>query len=99
MPTTKTEVQQFFGFASYYHRFIQDFAGIAKPLHCLTEEGATYLWTDECEHTFEKLCHLLTTTALLAYPDFNCPFIQDTDASGVGMGAVLSQLDEAGQER
>ena len=98
-PTTKTEVQQFLGFASYYCRFIQDFAGIAKPLHRLTEEGATFLWTDECEHTFEKLRRLLTTTPLLAYPDFSRPIILDTNASGVRIGAVLSQLDEAGQER
>ena len=98
-PATKTEVQQFLGFASYYRRFIQDFAEIAKPLHRLTEEGATFLWTDECERTFEQLRRLLTTTPLLAYPDFKRPFILDTDASGVGIGAVLSQLDEAGRER
>ena len=98
-PTTKREVQQFLGFASYYRRFIQDFSGIAKPLYRITEEGATFLWTDECERAIEKLRHLLTTTPLLAYPDFNRPFILDTDASGVRIGAVFSQIDEAGQER
>ena len=67
-PTSKREVQQFLGFACYYCRFIQDFAEIAKPLHHLTEEGCTFLWTDECERGFEKLRHLLTTTSLLAYP-------------------------------
>ena len=98
-PTTKREVQQFLGFASYYRRFIKDFAGIAKPLHRLTEEGDTFRWTDECERAFEKLRHLLTTTPLLAYPDFDRPFILDTDASAVGIGAVLSQIDNTGQER
>ena len=42
-PTTKREVQQFLGFASYYCCFIKDFAGIAKPLHRLTEEEGTFL--------------------------------------------------------
>ena len=97
-PTTKREVQQFLGFASYYRRFIKDFVGIAKPLHRLTEEVDTFRWTDECEHAFEKLRHLLTTTPLLAYPDFDRPFILDTDASAVGIGAVLSQIN-TGQER
>ena len=98
-PTTKREVQQFLSFASYYRRFIKDFAGIAKPLHCLTEEGDTFLWTDECERAFKKLCHLLTTTPLLAYLDFDRPFILDTDGSADSIGAVLSQIDNTGQER
>ena len=98
-PTTKREVQNFLSFASYYRRFIKDLAGIAKPLHRLTKEGDTFRWTDECERAFEKLRHLLTTTPLLAYPDFERPFILDTDASAVGIGAVLSHIDNTGQER
>ena len=43
-----------------------DFAGIAKLLHRLTEEGGTFQWKDECERAFERLRHLLTTTPLLA---------------------------------
>ena len=92
-------MQQCLGFASYYRHFIKDFAGIAKPLHHLTDEGCTFLWTDECERALEKLRHLLTTTPLLAYPDFNRPFILDTDASAVSIEAVLSQIDKTGQER
>ena len=98
-PTTTRDVQQFLGFASYYRRFVQDFATIAKPLHHLTEDGAPFLWTEECQSAFEKLRHLLTTTPMLAYPDFNWPFILDTDTSGVGIGAILSQVDGEGRER
>ena len=86
-------------FSSYYRCFVQGFAEIAKPLHHLTEDGATFLWTIECQSAFEKLRHLLTTTALLAYPNFDRAFILDTDASVVGIGAVLSQVDEEGRER
>ena len=83
-PISLIQVQQFLDFASYYHSFVQ-----AEPLHYLIEDRATFLWTNECQSTFEKLCHLLTTTSLLAYPDFNWAFILDTDATGIGVGAVL----------
>ena len=62
-------------------------------------DGAPFLWTEECRSAFEKLRHLLTTTPVLAYPDFNQPFILDTDASGVGIGVILSQVDCEGRER
>ena len=50
----------------------------------------------KCQSAFEKLRHLLTTTSVLVYPDFNWPFILDTDASGVGIGVILSQVDGEG---
>ena len=87
------------GFASYYRRFIKDFAVVAKPLHRLTEKGAQFKWTAECERAFQQLRNLLTSTPVLAHPDFNRPFILDTDASDTGVGAVLSQVDEEGRER
>ena len=48
-------------------------------------------WSEECEHAFHHLKHLLTTAPVLAYPQFNHQFILDTDASQEGVGAVLSQ--------
>ena len=98
-PTTTKEVQKFLGFAGYYRRFIRDFAAMAKPLHRLTERNAHFKWTVECQRAFEDLRGRLTTTPVLAYPDYTKPFILDTDASDFGIGAVLAQRDEDGQER
>ena len=99
VPSSTKEIQSFLGFASYYRRFIKDFAAIANPLHRLTEKGAQFKWTAECERAFQQLRDSLTSTPILAHPDFNRPFILDTDASDTGIGAVLSQVDEAGRER
>eukprot|EP00731_Ephydatia_muelleri_P006907 Em0003g1155a len=96
-PTRTKEVQQFLGLANYYRRFIKDFAQIAKPLHKLTERTSSFLWTTECQKSFEILRHLLSSPPILSYPDFTKPFILDTDASNDGIGGVLSQLDKDGE--
>ena len=98
-PTTKKETQQFLGFAGYYRRFLRDFAQIARPLYRLTEETASFVWTPECQDAFDKLRERLCSATLLAYPDFQKPFILDTDASNTGIGGVLSQLDDEGREQ
>ena len=54
-PTSVQEVQQFLGLASYYRRFVRNFAEIAKPLHRLTERGREFVWTLECETAFRHL--------------------------------------------
>ena len=41
----------------------------------------------------------LTTTSVLAYPDYSRPFILDTDVSDFGIRAVLAQNDDDGHER
>ena len=97
-PTSVTEVQRFLGLASYYRRFIRNFAEIAKPLHRLTEKTQDFRWTDQCDNAFRELKQRLTSAPILAFPDFSQPFILDTDASQTGIGAVLSQVQE-GQER
>ena len=97
-PTSTKEVQQFLGFANYYRRFIQNFSQIAKPLHRLTERNCPFKWTPECQQSFDNLRVKLTTAPVLAYPDYSRPFILDTDASDSGIGAVLSQKDDEGQE-
>ena len=99
VPTSRREVQQFVGFANYYRRFIKDFAQLARPLHRLTERTAPFTWSHECQESFDQLRERLCSTPILAYPDFQRPFILDTDASDTGIGGVLSQMDDQGRER
>ena len=97
-PTSVQEVQPFLGLANYYRPFTKDFATIAKPLHQTTEQKKPFNWTSECEQAFVKLKNFLTTAPILALPDWNKPFIMDTDASETGIGAVLCQCDSDGTE-
>ena len=99
VPKSRREVQQFIGFANYYRRFIRDFARVARPLHRLTERALPFTWTDECQKSFDQLRERLCSAPVLAYPDFQRPFLLDTDASDTGIGGVLSQVDDEGRER
>ncbi|KAJ8385470.1 hypothetical protein AAFF_G00185660 [Aldrovandia affinis] len=64
---------------------------IASPLHHLTNRGRPYVWDDPCSTAFKSLQTALITAPMQAYPDVNRPFIIDTNASKVGIGAGLSQ--------
>ncbi|KAK2889745.1 hypothetical protein Q8A73_018045 [Channa argus] len=96
-PTTTSELRSFLGLASYYRRFVKDFATIASPLHRVTEKGRRFEWSEACSRAFQRLKVDLSEALVLAYPDPQQPFIVDTDASGVGIGAVLSQGGEKGE--
>ncbi len=90
-PTNISELRSFLGLASYYRRFVRDFATIASPLNQLTNKGRQFGWSEDCVAAFRQLKAALIDAPVLAYPDTNQPFLVDTDARNVGLGAVLSQ--------
>lgn len=92
-PTNQTEVRSFVGLASYYRRFVKNFAEIARSLHALTEKGRRFKWDEGCQNAFVALKMCLILAPILAYPDPQKSFILNTDASDCGIGAVLSQED------
>ena len=98
-PTDVRQVRSFLGLASYYRRFIPNFSVIARPMYALTKKDAVFLWSDSCAEAFVRLKTLLTQAPILAFPDFSSSFRLETDASGLGLGAVLSQEQEDGTIR
>ena len=99
-PQTKTDVRAFLGLTGYYRRFIPDYASVALPLTDLTKKTAPnqVRWDQKCDLAFNQLKQLLCSSPILQSPDFSCPFILQTDASDRGVGAVLTQKDEHGEE-
>ena len=53
-----------------------------------------FIWTEDCQQAVDVLKEHLTSSPILAYADYAAPFILQTDASGVGLGAVLSQIQD-----
>ena len=89
--TNVTEVRSFVGLASYYRRFVKRFASIASQLTNLTKQSVPFVWSDECEESFQKLKTLLTTAPILTLPVEGKNFVVCFDASYSGLGAVLMQ--------
>ncbi len=80
---------------SYYHRFVKNFAEIARPLIELTRKDKEFKWGEECEQAFESLKMALISPDIMGYPlNDGGVFYLDVDASGIGIGAVLSQMQE-----
>ena len=77
---------------------IPDFATVAKPLTRLISGDNPWTWCTEEQVAFQRLKDDLVSAPVLGYPDPKLPYILDTDASAVGVGAVLSQVQE-GKER
>ena len=92
-PTNTTEVRSFVGFCSYYRRFDKDFAGIAKPLYELTKKHQRFYWNENCQRSFEDLKNRLIGAPILSHPNYDRPFVLDTDASNNSIAAVVSNLD------
>ena len=93
-PRRVNEVRSFLGLASYHRKFIRAFAQIASPLHALTEKVKEFVWSEECQVAFDELKARPQSAPVLSYPIPEGDFILDTDASGDGIGGVLSQVQD-----
>ena len=95
---TKKQVRAFLGLAGYYRRFLPDYAGKVKTDLTQKHLPDSVVWTRECDTAFKDLKEALSSQPILRNPDFQCPFLLQTDASEYAVGAVLSQLDADGYE-
>lgn len=87
------------GLISYYRRYVPNFATVVAPITELTKGNSPkhIQWSNECVQALTHIQTVLSSQPILALPKFDKPFIVQTDASGVGLGAVL--LQEYGGDR
>ena len=96
IPTCVRDVQMFLGMCNYYAKFVKNFASVAAPLYALLKKDATKLpfqWNEHAGKAFNHLKQALSHAPILSTPDFTKPFTLETDASDLGIGAVLVQND------
>ena len=95
-PVTKKGVQSFLGLAGFYRRYIPDFSKRTHELRQLTKKASEFVWTDRHCSEFEDIKSELCRAPILTYPDWDKTFVIQTDASIVGLGAVLMQKHDQG---
>jgi hypothetical protein len=100
MPTPQcaAHIETFLGKVGYYQAFIPDYADLTRPLQQLKHMHAEWKWGQTEQNAFDELKKRLSNAPVLRHPDFKRKFILQTDASGYGLGAVLSQVFEDGEE-
>ena len=90
-PKSAAEVRRFLGIAGFYRSFIKDYGKIAAPLTNLLRKDVHFAWGSDTQEAFDLLKSALVTAPVLTFPDYNSPFHVFSDASNVGLGAVLMQ--------
>lgn len=98
-PKSRKSIRQFLGKVNFYRKFIPDSATLLEPLHSLLRKHVPFCWSASCQSSFEKTKRLLASKPILAVFDPAKPIIIYSDASAIGVGAVLKQPQEDGTEK
>lgn len=96
VPKNVHDVRRFIGLASFFRRFVKDFALIARPLTDLLRSNFAWKWGDEHIRAFETLKQKLIERPILALYDAKLATELHTDASKLGIAGILMQTDSDG---
>ncbi|XP_054279059.1 uncharacterized protein K02A2.6-like [Macrosteles quadrilineatus] len=98
-PSNITGVRQFLGLVQYYSKFIKDASTVLNPLHQLLRKDKRFHWSQECEKAFTRVKEEIASDTVLTPYNPDLPVILATDASSVGLSAVLYHKMPNNEER
>ena len=96
-PRKVKDIQSFLGFANFYRRFIHNYSDIVVPMNRLTRKDTPWVWTSECQDSFDTLKHAFTHAPILSHWEPDKPLIVETDASDYALAAILSIVGADGE--
>lgn len=98
-PTDVSQLRSYLGLLNYYRKYIPNLAHEIAPLTELLKSDRKYVWSEETERAFKRSKELLRASDFLVHYDPELPISIATDASPIGIGAVLSHMLPNGEER
>ena len=90
-PHNLKALQRFLGMVGFYQKFINNYAGTARPLYDLLKKGTKFTWRPSQEEAFNVLREALTKDPILRYFDPDKEVFLHTDASDTAVGCVVKQ--------
>jgi RNase H-like domain found in reverse transcriptase len=95
-PKTVKEVQSFIGFGKFYRCFVKGFSHLAHPLHDLLKKDKKFVWSEECQESFDQLKKQFTEEPVLMMPDHLKPFQIQVNSLLFATGGILTQMNTNG---
>jgi RNase H-like domain found in reverse transcriptase len=93
---TVKEVQSFLRFGNFYRRFVKGFSHLSHSLNDILKKDKKFVWSEECQESFDQLKKRFTKEPVLMMPDHSKPFQIQVDSSLFATGGILSQMDTNG---
>ena len=98
VPKTQKELRTWIGLVCFFRSFLANRPKLLAPLIKLTRKDCKFVWSTECQNSFDRINEILTSQPVLRYPDFTRRFYLFCDASSIGLGAALCQKDDKTQK-
>ncbi|MBW0583969.1 hypothetical protein O181_123684 [Austropuccinia psidii MF-1] len=95
-PKNIKALQSFLGFSNFYHCFIQNYSKKISALTSLLRKDSPFIFNEEALSQFQILKEAFTTSPILSHLNPSLPTIVKNDASDYALGAVLSQVNDSG---
>lgn len=99
IPTNREEVRAFLGLINYYGRFLKNLSTVLYPINQLLKDKVPFHWSSDCDKAYDNIKRMIASDLVLAHYDPSETLVLATDASPVGVGAVLSHIYKDGSER
>ena len=78
---------------NFYQRFIPNRTELLAPLYELLKKDVKFIWTEETDQAFKRAIEILSSDLVLGIFNYSKTTILISDASNIGIGAVLKQKE------